>query len=72
MSAKKLRILLVACLLLAAASVFFYFQSQNFDGVAVSGGSENELVDLERFAEFRQVFESDSGYVRLVTILSPV
>lgn len=70
MKSTRLRIAVLAVLLLLAVSVV-YWQAYETD-IAETRSASAELIDLRDFAQFRDVFAADSGSVRLISILSPV
>lgn len=72
MKAKHFRIAVVAALLLVVAAAVFYLQIAATDRAEDAQVADSALTDLESFAQFGASFQSDSGYVRLISILSPV
>lgn len=72
MKSKHVRITVVTALLLVIAAAVFYLQMPTTDRAEEAQVADSSLTDLESFAQFSAVFASDSGYVRLVSILSPV
>jgi hypothetical protein len=67
------RLLLIAPLfvLLILAAGFLYWYNPNFVDFSTASAAKQQLADLHEFALLRNTFESDSGYVRLITQLAP-
>jgi len=67
------RFLLLAPLfvLLALAAGFLYWRNPNLIDFSTARDNQQQLIDLHEFALLKSTFESDSGYVRLITLLSP-
>ncbi len=67
------RFLLIAPLLvlLVLAAGFLYWYNPNLIDFSTARSTKQQLTDLTEFALLRNIFESDSGYVRLITQLAP-
>jgi hypothetical protein len=67
------RILLIAPLLVlpVLAGGFLYWYNPNLTDFITARDAKPQLADLHEFALLKNTFESDSGYVRLITQLSP-
>lgn len=39
--------------------------------VTLAAEEKDEIHDIEKFADLKQVFQEDAGHVRLIAILSP-
>ena len=67
------RFLLIAPLLvlLVLAAGFLHWCNPNLVDFSTASGAKQQLTDLHEFALLQSVFESDGGYVRLITQLSP-
>jgi hypothetical protein len=67
------RFLLIAPLfvLLVLAGGFLYWYNPNLIDFLTASDAKFQLTDLNQFDLLRNTFESDSGYVRLITQLSP-
>jgi len=67
------RFLLIAPLLvlLVLAAGFLYWYNPNLVDFSTASAAKQRLADLHEFALLKNTFESDSGYVRLITQLSP-
>jgi hypothetical protein len=67
------RFLLIAPLLvlLVLAAGFLYWYNPNLVDFLAASSAKQQLTDLHEFALLKTAFESDSGYVRLITQLSP-
>lgn len=72
MKLKRFRITVFLAVLLLVSVGVFYFQIYEADIAEIGSASEYDLIDLDDFAQFRDIFANDSGYVRLISILSPV
>jgi hypothetical protein len=57
--------------LLIFAAGFLYWYNPNLIDFSTASGAKQQLTDLHEFALLKSTFESDSGYVRLITQLSP-
>lgn len=67
---KRILIILPLLFLLALGTGLLYWYNPNL--LEFSKAREaNQLVNLQQFDTLRNTFESDSGYVRLITQLSP-
>ncbi|GEM_PF-6505157 len=64
------RILILLPLLVILAGLF-YWHNPNFVEFLTASDAKPKLTDLHQFDLLRNTFESDSGYVRLITQLSP-
>jgi hypothetical protein len=73
LSKKVKRFLVIAPLLvlLVLAAGFLYWYNPNLIDFSTASDTKYRLADLPEFALLKNTFESDSGYVRLVTQLSP-
>lgn len=69
-SKKVKRILIVSPLLILILGLIYWYNPTIIDFLAASG-TKPQLTDLHEFALLRNAFESDSGYVRLITQLAP-
>ena len=56
-------------LLLALVSLFL--STVLLQNVAFAVEEKDELQDIEKFTDLKQVFQEDAGHVRLIAILSP-
>ncbi len=67
------RFLVMAPLLvfLVLAAGFLYWYNPNLIDFSTARSAKQQLTDLREFALLKSTFESDSGYVRLITQLSP-
>lgn len=67
------RFLLIAPLLvlLILATGYLYWYNPNRADFFAAGSAAQQLADLHEFTLLKTTFESDSGYVRLITQLSP-
>jgi hypothetical protein len=67
------RFLLITSLLvlLVLAAGFLYWYNPNLVDFLAASSAKQQLTDLHEFALLKTMFESDSGYVRLITQLSP-
>jgi hypothetical protein len=67
------RFLLITPLLLlpVLAAGFLYWYNPNLIDFSTARAAKQQLADLQEFALLKNTFESDSGYVRLITQLSP-
>jgi len=67
------RVLLLAPLLvlLILAAGLLYWYNPNLVDFSTTSAAKHPLADLHEFALLKNTFESDSGYVRLITQLSP-
>lgn len=72
MKFNRIRIAIVAVILLVVVTGILYFQLPEAEHATSANAVENELTNLKSFAQFRAVFANDSGHVRLISILSPV
>lgn len=68
---KRLLAILPLLVLLVLAGGFLYWYNPNLAGFLTASGAKQQLTDLHEFALLKNTFESDSGYVRLITQLSP-
>jgi hypothetical protein len=57
--------------LLVLAAGFFYWYNPHLVDFSTASAAKHRLTDLHEFALLKNTFESDSGYVRLITQLSP-
>lgn len=65
---KKIAILVSTVALVVLVAGFIYFQSNT----PVEPTTADGITNLHDFSQMREAFESDSGYVRLISLLSPV
>jgi len=67
------RVLLIAPLLvlLVLTAGLLYWHNPNLVDFSTARDAKYRLADLHEFALLKNTFESDSGYVRLITQLSP-
>ncbi len=68
---KRILILLPLLVLLVLAGGFLYWYNPNLVDFLSASAAKHQLTDLHEFALLKNAFESDSGYVRLITQLSP-
>ncbi|MFQ5770204.1 MAG: hypothetical protein ACE5HX_06690 [bacterium] len=66
---KDLRYLSVIHLLVLAVFIFVAFRKSEV--LATKNPKKSAITDLENFEQLKQIFKSDSGYVRLIVLLSP-
>jgi hypothetical protein len=50
---------------------FIYWHNPNLIDFLTTSDAKSQLTNLKQFDLLRKTFESDSGYVRLITQLSP-
>jgi hypothetical protein len=72
-SKRMRRFLLITPLLilLVLAAGLLHWYNPNLVDFLVASNARQQLTDLQEFALLEATFESDSGYVRLITQLSP-
>lgn len=68
---KRFLLITPLLILLVLAAGFLYWYNPNLVDFLAAGSAKQQLTDLQEFALLKSVFESDSGYVRLITQLSP-
>lgn len=68
---KRFLVIAPLLMLLALAAAFLYWYNPNLVDFSTASGTKQQLADLKELALLRNTFESDSGYVRLITQLSP-
>ncbi|MCI0691969.1 hypothetical protein L0337_08175 [candidate division KSB1 bacterium] len=66
---KRILIMLPLLVVVVGLIGFLYWQNPNL--IDFSKASDAKLADLRQFDLLKNTFESDSGYVRLITQLSP-
>jgi hypothetical protein len=68
---KRFLLITPLLVLLVLAAGFLYWYNPNLVDFSTASGAKQQLIDLHEFALLKSTFESDSGYVRLITQLSP-
>jgi hypothetical protein len=68
---KRLLLLVPLLIVLTLAAGFLYWYNPNLVDYLTASTTTQQLADLHEFTHLRNVFESDSGNVRLITQLSP-
>ncbi len=68
---KRFLVIAPLLVLLVLAAGFLYWYNPNLIDFSTARDAQQRLVDLEEFALLKNTFEGDSGYVRLITQLSP-
>lgn len=68
---KRFQLVAPLLVLLVLAAGFFYWYNPNLIDFLTARDTKHQLTDLHEFALLKNTFESDSGYVRLITQLSP-
>jgi len=69
-ASKAQKILLILPVLVLVLGLLFWRNSNRVD-LSKTNDATVQLTDLAEFDVLRQTFERDSGYVRLITQLSP-
>lgn len=68
---KRILILLALLVVIVGLIGFIYWYNPNLIDFLTTSDAKSQLTDLKQFDLLRNTFESDSGYVRLITQLSP-
>lgn len=68
---KRFLLITLLLVLLVLAAGFLYWYNPNLVAFLPASSAKQQLTDLHEFALLKTTFESDSGYVRLITQLSP-
>jgi hypothetical protein len=68
---KRLLLIVPPLILVLLAAGFLYWYNPNLADFLTGSDTEPRLADLHEFAFLKNTFQSDSGYVRLITQLSP-
>jgi len=71
MTSKNVKRILILSPLLVIAVASLYWYNPNLINFSMMSATKSQIVDLGEFALLRATFESDSGYIRLITQLSP-
>jgi hypothetical protein len=68
---KRFLLIVPPLILLILAVGFLYWYNPNLVDFLTASDAKPQLTDLNEFALLKKTFESDSGYIRLITQLSP-
>jgi hypothetical protein len=71
MLSKNVKRTLILLPLLVILAGLLYWHNPNRVEFLTASDAKTKLTDLHQFDLLRKAFESDSGYVRLITQLSP-
>jgi hypothetical protein len=71
MLSKNVKRTLILLPLLVILAGLLYWHNPNLVEFLTTSDAKTKLIDLHQFDLLRNTFESDSGYVRLITQLSP-